>query len=60
LTDTPIYDQISREFEAGIALADPPAQARVMTQHAAGHSQGEGGRPVSVWALVDQYHAHRR
>lgn len=63
LTDTPIYDQITREFQAGIALADPPAPPRAVaatTQHAATRSNGDDRRPVSVWTLVDQYRAHQR
>jgi hypothetical protein len=51
LSDTPIYDQIRQELEAGPA---EPATARRSRA-------GEEDKSVSVWALVNQHrHAKRR
>jgi hypothetical protein len=53
LTDTPIYDQISQELQAG--TSHRAASSRTVTPQVAGRSTGDARRPVSVWTLVDQY-----
>jgi hypothetical protein len=45
LTDTPIYDQIRQELEAG-HRAEPLARRS---------RANESGQAVSVWALVNQH-----
>lgn len=49
LTDTPIYDQIRQELEAGAGRADP------FTPRRSSRAGDEGGESVSVWALVNQH-----
>jgi hypothetical protein len=49
LTDTPIYDQIRQELEAGAGRADP------FTSRRSSRAGDEGGESVSVWALVNQH-----
>jgi hypothetical protein len=46
LTDTPIYDQIRQELEAGTGRAEPLARRS---------RSDEAGKAVSVWALVNQH-----
>jgi hypothetical protein len=46
LTDTPIYDQIRQELEAGTGRAEPLARRS---------RSEESGQAVSVWALVNQH-----
>ncbi len=47
LTDTPIYDQIRQELEAGAGRAEPPIARRSRAD--------ESSQAVSVWALVNQH-----
>ncbi|MGB3444038.1 MAG: hypothetical protein WBA97_35325 [Actinophytocola sp.] len=47
LSDTPIYDQIRQELEAGAGRADP------LTRRS--RSGDEDNQAVSVWALVNQH-----
>jgi hypothetical protein len=47
LTDTPIYDQIRQELEAGAGRTEPLTARRSRA--------GESGEAVSVWALVNQH-----
>jgi hypothetical protein len=47
LTDTPIYDQIRQELEAGAGRAEPLTARRSRA--------GESSEAVSVWALVNQH-----
>lgn len=49
LTDTPIYDQIRQELEAGAGRADP------FTSRRSSRAGDEAGESVSVWALVNQH-----
>jgi hypothetical protein len=51
LTDTPIYDQIRQELEAGTSRSEPLAR-RSRT--------GESSQAVSVWALVNQHRSGKR
>jgi hypothetical protein len=52
LSDTPIYDQIRQELEAGAGRADPPARRS--------RSGDEDNQSVSVWALVNQHRNGKR
>jgi hypothetical protein len=47
LTDTPIYDQIRQELDAGAGRAAEPLARRSRAD--------EPGQAVSVWALVNQH-----
>ena len=51
LTDTPIYDQIRQELEAGAGRAEPLARRS---------RADEAGQAVSVWALVNQHRNGKR
>lgn len=53
LSDTPIYDQIRQELEAGAGRADPYAPRR-------SRSGDEDNQSVSVWALVNQHRNGKR
>jgi hypothetical protein len=53
LSDTPIYDQIRQELEAGAGRADPFATRR-------SRSGDEDNQSVSVWALVNQHRNGKR
>jgi hypothetical protein len=46
LTDTPIYDQIRQELEAGARRAEPLSRRS---------RADESSQAVSVWALVNQH-----
>jgi hypothetical protein len=46
LTDTPIYDQIRQELEAGTGRAEPLARRS---------RADESNQAVSVWALLNQH-----
>ncbi|WP_162292907.1 hypothetical protein [Actinophytocola xinjiangensis] len=48
LTDTPIYDQIRQELEAGGARAERPTARR-------SRAADEPSQTVSVWSLVNQH-----
>jgi hypothetical protein len=51
LTDTPIYDQIRQELEAGADRSEPLARRS---------RAGESSQAVSVWALVNQHRNGKR
>ena len=51
LTDTPIYDQIRQELEAGAGRAEP------LSRRSRGDEPSEA---VSVWALVNQHRNGKR
>jgi len=53
LSDTPIYDQIRQELEAGAGRADPFVARRSRTGD-------EDSQSVSVWALVNQHRNGKR
>lgn len=53
MSDTPIYDQIRQELEAGAGRADPFVTRR-------SRSGDEDGQSVSVWALVNQHRNGKR
>ncbi len=53
MSDTPIYDQIRQELEAGAGRADPYATRR-------SRSGDEDSQSVSVWALVNQHRNGKR
>ncbi|MGH8967056.1 MAG: hypothetical protein ACRDXB_17255 [Actinomycetes bacterium] len=53
MSDTPIYDQIRQELEAGGGRADPFSARR-------SHSGDDDNRSVSVWALVNQHRNGKR
>jgi hypothetical protein len=52
LSDTPIYDQIRQELEAGAGRAEPLARRS--------RAGDEDGQSVSVWALVNQHRNGKR
>jgi hypothetical protein len=47
LTDTPIYDQIRQELEAGAGRSEPLTARRSRAD--------ESNQAVSVWALLNQH-----
>ena len=51
MSDTPIYDQIRQELEAGRAEPTSARRAR---------SGDEDSKSVSVWALVNQHRNGKR
>ncbi len=51
LTDTPIYDQIRHELEAGASRAEPLSRRS---------RADEPNQAVSVWALVNQHRNGKR
>jgi hypothetical protein len=51
LTDTPIYDQIRQELEAGAGRAEPLSRRS---------RADEPSQAVSVWALVNQHRNGKR
>jgi hypothetical protein len=53
LSDTPIYDQIRQELEAGAGRAEPAIARRA-------RSGDEDSKSVSVWALVNQHRNGKR
>lgn len=53
LSDTPIYDQIRQELEAGAGRAEPFVGRR-------SRSGDEDNQSVSVWALVNQHRTGKR
>ena len=53
MSDTPIYDQIRQELEAGAGRAEPATARRA-------RSGDEGDKSVSVWALVNQHRNGKR
>jgi hypothetical protein len=53
LSDTPIYDQIRQELEAGAGRAEPSTARRAARG-------GEDDKSVSVWALVNQHRNGKR
>jgi hypothetical protein len=54
LSDTPIYDQIRQELEAGTGRADPFTAKRSRS------GEEENQSSVSVWALVNQHRNGKR
>jgi len=52
LSDTPIYDQIRQELEAGAGRSEPLSRRA--------RSGDEGDKSVSVWALVNQHRNGKR
>jgi maltodextrin utilization protein YvdJ len=52
LSDTPIYDQIRQELEAGAGRTDPLTARRSRSD--------EDSQAVSVWALVNQHRNGKR
>jgi len=52
LSDTPIYDQIRQELEAGAGRSEPLSRR--------GRSGDETDKSVSVWALVNQHRNGKR
>jgi hypothetical protein len=52
LSDTPIYDQIRQELEAGAGRGEPSTARRARG--------GEDDKSVSVWALVNQHRTGKR
>jgi hypothetical protein len=53
LSDTPIYDQIRQELEAGASRAEPLTARR-------SRAGEEDSQAVSVWALVNQHRNGKR
>jgi hypothetical protein len=53
LSDTPIYDQIRQELEAGAGRAEPAPARRASRA-------GDEDKSVSVWALVNQHKNGKR
>lgn len=53
LTDTPIYDQIRQELEAGAGRAEPFIARR-------SRAADESSESVSVWSLVNQHRTGKR
>jgi hypothetical protein len=53
LSDTPIYDQIRQELEAGGGRPEPATARR-------SRSGDEDHQSVSVWALVNQHRNGKR
>jgi hypothetical protein len=53
VTDTPIYDQMQWELNAGHHRSEQPSRRSAA---ATTHGQENARRPVSVWALVDEHH----
>ncbi|HYQ68621.1 hypothetical protein [Actinophytocola sp.] len=53
LSDTPIYDQIRQELEAGAGRSEPTIARRA-------RSGDEDNKSVSVWALVNQHRNSKR
>jgi hypothetical protein len=53
LTDTPIYDQIRQELEAGSTHAERPTARR-------SRAADEPSQTVSVWSLVNQHRNGQR
>jgi len=53
LSDTPIYDQIRQELEAGAGRAEPSTARRASRA-------GDEDKSVSVWALVNQHRNGKR
>jgi hypothetical protein len=53
LTDTPIYDQIRQELEAGSTRAERPTARR-------SRAADEPSQTVSVWSLVNQHRNGQR
>ena len=53
LTDTPIYDQIRQELEAGAARGERRTGRR-------SRAADEGSQTVSVWSLVNQHGSGKR
>jgi hypothetical protein len=51
LTDTPIYDQIRQELEAGAGRSEPLSRRS---------RSDEPSQAVSVWALVNQHRNGKR
>jgi hypothetical protein len=52
LSDTPIYDQIRQELDAGASRSEPLSRR--------GRSGDEDNQSVSVWALVNQHRNGKR
>lgn len=52
MSDTPIYDQIRQELEAGAGRAEPTIARRARA--------GDEDKSVSVWALVNQHRNGKR
>jgi hypothetical protein len=53
LSDTPIYDQIRQELEAGAGRTEPSVSRR-------SRSGDDDNQAVSVWALVNQHRNGKR
>jgi predicted transposase YdaD len=52
LTDTPIYDQIRQELEAGTTRGERAGRRS--------RAADEGSQTVSVWSLVNQHGSGKR
>jgi hypothetical protein len=52
LSDTPIYDQIRQELEAGAGRSEPLSRRA--------RAGDEDNKSVSVWALVNQHRNGKR
>jgi len=53
LSDTPIYDQVRQELEAGAGRSEPLIARR-------SRAGDEDSQSVSVWALVNQHRNGKR